>query len=131
MSKLRTLIEKGPELCGAKFSGRWSKSFLLQFDHEVGNPDSEFAAKDGEDPWDRLDTLDGLHMASDVYEEKVQYWIDLIGLAAHAYAVSKGCVGLEYVVTTLSEDLSIRESDYPEFAAILSVSEASILSNWA
>lgn len=131
MSKLRTLIEKGPELCGAKNAERWSRGYLLQFDHERDHAGSEFASKDGEDPWDRLETIEGLMVASGVNEEKVQYWIDLIGLAAHAYAVSKGRLGLDYVVTTLAEDLAIREPHYPKFAAILSVSEASVMSSWA
>ena len=131
MSRLRTLIEKGPELVGAKNAARWSRGFLLQFHYELDNHESEFSAKDGEEIGDRLETLQGLSMAYGVDEDKVQYWIDLITLAAHAYAVSKGRVGLDYVVTTLAEDLAIREQSYPEFAAILSVSEASVLSSWA
>ncbi|SRR6266487_799574 len=131
MSKLRDFIERGPELCGARNAARWSKNFLLQFDCEIKDPVSEFASKKGEDPWDRLETLYGLTVADGIDDDKVNYWIDLIGLAAHAYAVSKGHIALEYVVSTMAEDLAIQESSYPEFASILSVSEASVMSNWA
>lgn len=130
MSQLRDLIAKGPELCGARNAARWSKAFLLQFDEEKDNPNSVFASVAGEDIGDRMETLQGLFAASGTSAKKVSYWISLLTLAANAYALSKGNDGLEFIVKTLKEDLSSKEPEFPEFAQVMTVEQASTLSNW-
>jgi len=131
MSKLRDLIEQGPALCGAKNAARWSKSFLLQFDDELQDPSSVFAARERETVAERLETLWALKQARGIDELKVEYWGNLITLAALSYGVSKGIEAMREQQEVFKRILIDQEPQYPDISALMTVQEASTLGNWA
>lgn len=130
MSKLRELVEQGPTLCEAKNPERWAALFAHAFDSEVANRTSVFAQKPEESVEDRLEILQGLHLAKGVNADIVNYWIGLLTLCAYSYAVTKGREELAEKRNKLAGMLSLDEGNNHAVASVMTVSEASTLSTW-
>jgi hypothetical protein len=130
MSKLRDLIEQGPKLVGAINHERWSKALTLQFDHEVKNKNSVFAAKKDETTENRLETLNGLYVADGVDAVKTKYLIDLINLYSKSYSQFKGQEGLSDSIEYLANDLQEKEKHYLDISKLCSVNDAKFCSEW-
>lgn len=131
MSKLKTLIEKGPALCGVHAPERWAQMFSHVFNVEVADRLSAFASGDGEAIEDRMDVLNGLYNAKGAQFIQVAFWVGLLQLCAYSYAVSKGREDLKAGRDRLKEFLLNQEADNQEIASVMSVEEASTLTQWA
>lgn len=132
MSKLFELIAKGPSLVGAKNPERWEAVFCFAFSDELADKKSVFAKKDGESIEERLELIKGILMASGVDPDKAAYWIDLVTLASHSYALVKGDPAGDIAMQmALAKDLTVQESLYPDISAIMTVQKASTLSQWS
>ncbi len=133
MSKLRDFIYQGPGLCG--LSGvnaiRWGESFVNLFDKEIADKGSVFALQDGESIEHRLDVLNGLYMARGANRAKVSFFIGCLMLAAMACAEAKGDTEHAEPKDRLKGILEAQEADNAELASLMSVQEASTLSQWA
>lgn len=130
MSKLRDFFVGLPAACGvepeaAKMLG---KQLGELFDFEVDHPESIFSAKSGQHIEDRMYPAVA-HWMMFADDDKFDYAHDLLIYAARCHAINaKGASfkGIEDDRFSLETD----EPNFPEISALLTVSEASTLSNW-
>lgn len=76
--KVLDLILKAPQLCGVEQYARWSRLGRMLYFHELDEPMSEFAAKDGESFMDRVQVWDWSFYARDI--EKAKHVFKLLEL---------------------------------------------------
>ena len=131
MSKIRDFFIGLPAACGASNAKAWGQVNALQFDHEVANPLSVFRDT-GRPATERLETAFGWAGRDPDKVGIETYAKNLAHLAALSYAVdSKGRKELADERATLAGILSTQEAEFPTVSALLTVSEASVMSNWA
>ena len=131
MSKIRDFYTRLPEACGVPedLAAIYADHLGQLFDHEAKNPESVLARKLGQSVAGRLKpAFAGWDEFAQVPE--VEYGKRLAIYAAAMYGWNSKDDGDPDELETEREYLASYEPEFPKIAALMTVDEASTLSNW-
>lgn len=117
---VKELIEKAPELCGAKHAEKLKKVAKLVWDAEKAN--AAFKREEGESALERIEFLFDFSCADEKKKEYCKRLCEL-NVLAH-YAAEHDDKASEILATELKQELLLAEPQYPDVAQVLSVESA-------